>query len=164
MKRIKLSFLAIFAVIASALMLSACSTPADYCENVMGKCTKLEKDVNKLADQIASKDIDKIQIVYNENLAEINETIDYLQKIGACNNQEYLQKAALNFAQTYKDIYENEYATAIDILKKDKKTFEDGDKIAFMFDDVEAKSNEAKIDLLNNFKKFIQEFELTVAQ
>lgn len=160
MKGIRLSLLTLFSILVVTLICSSCTNPVDYCDNVMTKCTKLEKDVNKFIDQLSSNDLSKIQETYDENLAEINKTIEYLQGIGPCNDKDYLQKAGLSYAQTYKEIYETEYAQAIESIKNNEKM--DSKKIASILEKVEKKSLEAQSNLITNFTKFIKEFDITV--
>lgn len=160
MRKIKLSLLTLFSALVVALICSSCTSPVDYCDNVMTKCTKLEKGVNKFIDQLPSNDLSKIQTTYDENLAEINETIEYLQKLGPCNDKDYLQKAGLFYAQTYKEIYETEYAKAIESIKNNEKM--DSKKITAILEKVEKKSLTAQSNLITNFTKFIKEFDITV--
>jgi hypothetical protein len=163
MKKIKIivCFIAAFAL---TYFLHSCSTPADYCEKIVMDCSKLETSVGKLANQISSKDYDKLRKTYDENLEEVNSTLQKLEKVGEYKGENYLQKAAINYAKTYKEIYENEFKVAIEILTKDKKTYEDGEKIAFILDDVTKSSKEAKDNLLDNIAKFVKEYDLNVVE
>ncbi len=163
MQKTKAAVLAFTTVILS-LLLSACSlTPADYCETVLNKCLDLEVSVKELSNQISSKDYEKIEETYNKNLEEINETLNELQDLGDCRGQRYLIDSAINYAQTYKDIYENEFATALEILKKENRTYEDGDTIAFMIDGIAEKSQDAKCGLVKSFSQFVKDFELNAS-
>lgn len=163
MRKMKLTSYIAGILVSSMAFFSSCTTPADYCEKMMAKCSNLESNVGTLAKEIANKDYAKVQEVYDDNLKEIDKTIEEIQSMGDFQEGGYLQSAALSYAQAYKEIYENEFATAIRIMKKENKTYADGDTIAFMIDDVSKKSQDAKNDLLRNFTKFVKEHGLIVA-
>ena len=147
----------------SLFLVSCNTTPADYCETVMNECVQLDNNTKEFTQQIASRDMQKIQETYDQNLKDINETISKLQAMGDCRGQAYLVESAIRYAQSYKEIYENEYATFIQILSKEKKTYEDGDIVALSVDDIAKKNLEAKSDLIKNFSRFVKDFELNAS-
>lgn len=156
--------LGVVATILISLFFTACTlTPADYCETIIGDCNQLETHVKELSKQIAAKDYTKAQEVYDKNLKEIDKTIASFQKMGDCQGKTYLIDAALDFANTYKSIYENQYATYLEILKKEKKTYEDGDRIALSVSDVAESSLKAKENLVKSFFQFVKEFDLNAS-
>ena len=109
----------------------------------MNECVKLDNNTKEFTQQISSRDMQKIQETYDQNLKDINETISTLQDLGDCRGQAYLVESAIRYAQSYKEIYENEYATFIKILSKENL--------------------EAKSDLIKNFSRFVKDFELNAS-
>ena len=163
MKKIKI-ILCFIAAFALTYFLHSCSTPADYCDEIIKDCGKLEVSVGKLASQISSKDYEKVRKIYDENLEEVNSVLQHLEKIGEYKGENYLQTAAIDYAKTYKEIYENEFSVAIEIVNKEKKSYEDGEKVAFMLDDVIKKSKVAKDNLMENISRFVKEYDLNVVE
>ena len=162
MKNIMRNIIVVFSLFSSVFF-SSCSTPGDYCESMVALCTEIEADLSNLSDAISAKDYQKAEDVYNQNLQSIEKTIEKINVKGDYNGQSKLYEAALKFANTYKDIYQNEYKTCIDILKKENHTYADGDSLAMMMDGLDKKYISARHDLVVAFKEFVAENDLSVS-
>ncbi|MBO4531158.1 MAG: hypothetical protein IK017_00875 [Paludibacteraceae bacterium] len=160
MKGIRLSLIAIFSIVATALLVSSCTTPADYLDGIMTRCTQIEKNINKFIDQLSSNDLSNIQEKYAENVAEIDKTIEYMQNVGSCDNKDYLQKAGLSFAQKYKEVYETELAKAVESVTANGPM--EASKVTSLLESVDDKTKKVRSDLINNFTQFLKDFDITV--
>lgn len=155
------SFLWIILTLMFTLSLTSCVlTPADYCEKILNSCGDIKNGTSELANLIATKDVDKIQAKYDENLQKINKTIADFQKMGDWQGNKDLIEAGIRYVEFYKRTYENQYSKFIEILKKENKTYEDGDVVAFAAEDIAEESIKVEQDLINNFSKFTKEFGL----
>lgn len=163
MKNIKQNIIAAAALLCSVSFFPSCSTPADYCETMVMLCTDIEADLNDLSEEIKNKDYEAAEEVYSKNLENINKTIQKINVKGGYKEDTQLFDAALQFANTYKDIYQNEYRTCIDILKKENHTYADGDSLAFMMDGLSQKYLTARKELVNAYKAFMAANDLIEA-
>jgi hypothetical protein len=81
--------------------------------------------------------------------------------MGECKGNKELVEAGIKYAEFYKKVYEEDYSLYIEILKKDHKTDFDGGIIAATMEDIEKESLKVEQNLIKNFSKFVEEFDLT---
>ena len=161
MNKTKKVLLGIITLLLSFSFTSCVLTPADYCEKVLSLCGELKSCTKDFAQTIGTKDLNKIQETYDSNLKKINETLAELQGMGECKGNKELVEAGIKYAEFYKKVYEEDYSLYIEILKKDHKTDFDGGIIAATMEDIEKESLKVEQNLIKNFSKFVEEFDLT---
>lgn len=145
------------------LLLTSCSSPADYNTSIMDEATKVEKQALKITKELQEKNFEKAQIAFQEGKEQTKKSLNKLERMSAFRDDDALRLAAVDFVKFYDGLFNNEYQETFDILKKGGRySMEDGDRLFEISQDISKHGVEVKQKLISEHFAFIKRYELIV--
>lgn len=139
----------------------ACTTPADYCETILREASKTEKMMLQVSEHILKKDFEKAKLAFDEAKEEAEESLAKLESLKSMGEDDSFRTAGIEYLKAYVSLYNEEYAEAMEILNNSGNfSYDDGAKLSKLEDGVAEKLGSKKDVLINEFKKFVQKYDL----
>lgn len=148
-----------------ALAMASCATtPAEYAEQAALEIEKVETQNNLIVESLSKHDIAGAEAALKEAKAQAEKSLEKLNKMKDYEGNDAVRQSCIEYVDFYKTIFNNEYEQAFEILRKEKRTTDDVNRLSEILMSVTNENNFVKADFVKALKKFCKEYELTITK